>query len=196
MEKLVLASGNINKLKELQHLLEPLQITLLPQTDFVSTSVEEVGLSFVENALLKARWAAHHSGLPAIADDSGLVVEALQGAPGLFSARYAGNNATDAQNTEKLLATLEDVPENKRTAYFYCAIVLLQHELDPTPLIATGRWDGRILFEPHGTNGFGYDPVFWVESEQKSSAELPKELKNELSHRGQAIKQLLTKLNV
>lgn len=195
MQKVVLASSNPKKLKELESLLAPLQITLLPQTTFVATTIEETGLSFVENALLKARWASKHAGLPAIADDSGLVVKALHDAPGLFSARYAGKEATDAQNIDKLLKALKDVSDDQRHAYFYCAIVLLRHEFDPTPIIATGRWDGQILLEPRGTNGFGYDPVFWVESQQKSSAELSKELKNTLSHRGKAITELLEKIS-
>ena len=191
MRELVLASSNPGKIAELQSLLNPLQITVRSQKEFVAEGAVENGLSFVENAILKARWASKHSGLPALADDSGLVVDALAGEPGLYSARYAGDNATDAQNNTKLLSVLQTVPDAARTARFYCAIALLQHELDPTPLIVTASWEGHILQEPRGTHGFGYDPLFWVEDYQKSAAELPEKVKNKLSHRGQAIKKLL-----
>lgn len=194
IQKLVLATANGGKLKELQGLLQPLQIEVLPQSDFVTESVEETGLTFIENALLKARWATQHSGLPALADDSGLVVDAIHGEPGLYSSRYAGENSSEEENRNKLLQSLENVQESARTAHFYCAIVFLRYARDPAPIIATGRWEGRILSAPRGSQGFGYDPLFWVESHQKSAAELPRELKSELSHRGQAMKEFLLKL--
>jgi XTP/dITP diphosphohydrolase len=156
--------------------------------------VEETGLTFVENALLKARNATRHTGLPAIADDSGIEVDALHGAPGIYSARYAGEGASDARNLEKLLADLRDVPEARRTARFVCLMVYLRHELDPTPIICQGSWEGRVLFEPRGAGGFGYDPVFFVPTHSCSSAELPPEVKNQLSHRGQALRALVAAL--
>jgi XTP/dITP diphosphohydrolase len=195
MEKLVLATGNQGKINELQVLLNPLHIEVLSQKNFVPGNAVENGLSFVENALIKARFACQHSGLPSLADDSGLVVDALNGAPGLYSSRFAGENASDDDNNRKLIAALSDIPESQRTARFYCAVVLLRHELDPTPLIVTASWEGSILFEPRGNNGFGYDPLFWVNDLQKSSAELSAETKNKLSHRGQAIQKLISLLS-
>jgi XTP/dITP diphosphohydrolase len=147
----------------------------------------------VENALLKARHAAQHSGLPALADDSGLVVDALGGAPGIYSARYAGSQASDQDNVEKLLTTLGTVPDAQRTAHFYCALVYLRHEADPIPLICTGSWEGLITQTPQGAGGFGYDPVFFVASEGKTAAQLSPELKNRLSHRGQALAEFLSR---
>jgi len=191
----VLATGNQGKINELQVLLNPLHIEVLSQKNFVPGNAVENGLSFVENALIKARFACQHSGLPSLADDSGLVVDALNGAPGLYSSRFAGENASDDDNNRKLIAALSDIPESQRTARFYCAVVLLRHELDPTPLIVTASWEGSILFEPRGNNGFGYDPLFWVNDLQKSSAELSAETKNKLSHRGQAIQKLISLLS-
>jgi XTP/dITP diphosphohydrolase len=155
---------------------------------------EETGLTFVENALLKARNAAAHTGLAAIADDSGIEVDALHGAPGIYSARYAGAGASDQANLEKLLAVLRDVPEAARTARFQCLLVYLRHADDPTPLICQGTWEGRILDAPRGENGFGYDPVFYVPTHDCTSAELPPEVKNALSHRGQALRKLVAAL--
>lgn len=191
----MLATGNQGKINELQVLLNPLHIEVLSQKNFVPGNAVENGLSFVENALIKARFACQHSGLPSLADDSGLVVDALNGAPGLYSSRFAGENASDDDNNRKLIAALSDIPESQRTARFYCAVVLLRHELDPTPLIVTASWEGSILFEPRGNNGFGYDPLFWVNDLQKSSAELSAETKNKLSHRGQAIQKLISLLS-
>jgi len=167
----------------------------LPQSDFDVPDADETGLSFVENAILKARHAAQLTGLPAIADDSGLEVDALKGAPGIYSARFAGLGASEADNVKKLLADLKDVPEAERTARFQCLMVFMAHAEDPTPLICQGSWEGRILSEPQGENGFGYDPVFWVPDEQCASAELAPELKNRLSHRAQALKKLLAALS-
>jgi len=190
--KVVLASSNQGKLREINRIIGGLGMEALPQSDFGVPDADETGLSFVENAILKARHAAQLTGLPAIADDSGLEVDALKGAPGIYSARFAGPGASDADNVQKLLLALEDVPEAERTARFQCLIVFMTHAEDPTPLICQGSWEGRILFVPQGENGFGYDPVFWVPSERCSSAELSPEVKNRLSHRGQALKQLLT----
>ena len=187
---MVLATGNAGKVRELDQLLAGLGVEVLPQSAFGISSVEETGLTFVENALLKARHAAHHSGLPAIADDSGLEVDALQGAPGIHSARYAGPEASDRDNLVKLLEALREVPEARRTARFQCLVVLLRHPRDPTPLICQGTWEGRIAFQPRGEQGFGYDPVFWVPQEAKTAAQLPPQLKNRLSHRGQALARL------
>jgi len=192
--KVVLASSNRGKLREINQLLHGLGIEAVPQSDFNVPDADETGLSFVENAILKARHAARLTGLPAIADDSGLEVDALHGAPGIYSARFSGLSASDADNVKKLLADLQDTPEAERTARFQCLVVFMTHETDPTPLICQGAWEGRILFEPRGKSGFGYDPVFYVPSEKCSAAELAPEVKNRLSHRGQALAKLLKAL--
>jgi len=188
---LVLASGNAGKVRELSALLETQGWNVLPQSNWGIPEAVENGLSFVENALIKARHASGHTGLPALGDDSGLVVDALGGAPGIFSARFAGTDANDRSNIQKLLHELEGVSEQARQAHFYCAMVVVRHARDPAPLIATGKWDGRILEFPVGTGGFGYDPVFWVPTHNCSSAELPAEVKNSISHRGQALASLM-----
>jgi XTP/dITP diphosphohydrolase len=193
-KRVVLASSNPGKVREINAMLAGLHLTVVPQSDFSVVEVEETGLTFVENALLKARNATRHTGLPAIADDSGIEVDALHGAPGIYSARYAGEGASDARNLEKLLADLRDVPEARRTARFVCLMVYLRHELDPTPVICQGSWEGRLLLEPRGRGGFGYDPVFLVPTHNCSSAELPPEVKNQLSHRGQALRALVAAL--
>lgn len=190
MKQIVLASGNQGKVREIDELLAEAGIRVLPQSQFGVVEAEETGLSFVENALIKARNAARHTGLSAIADDSGLEVDALDGEPGIYSSRYAGAGATDADNVKKLLAALDDVPEERRAARFQCVIVYMRHALDPTPLVCQGTWEGRILFSPRGSNGFGYDPVFYVPDHGCSSAELPPEVKNRLSHRAQALRKL------
>jgi non-canonical purine NTP pyrophosphatase (RdgB/HAM1 family) len=194
MNRIVLATGNPGKLRELAAMLAHTDILLVPQTEFNLTEAEETGLTFVENAILKARNAARQTGLPAIADDSGLEVDALDGAPGIYSARYAGVDATDADNTAKLLNALLDVPTEHRDACFRCAMVFMRHALDPAPLICEGVWQGRILEAPRGDNGFGYDPVFLVPERGCSSAELPADEKNRLSHRGQALQKLVAAL--
>jgi XTP/dITP diphosphohydrolase len=192
--RLVLASGNKGKVREIGQLLAGQHIQVLPQSDFGVPEIEETGLSFVENALLKARNAAQHTGLPALADDSGIEVDFLNGAPGIYSARYAGVGASDADNNRKLFDALAEVPEAARGARFQCLLVFLRHAEDPTPLICQGTWEGRILRAEQGANGFGYDPLFWVEDHGCSSAELPPEIKNRLSHRGQALRALVAAL--
>jgi XTP/dITP diphosphohydrolase len=191
-QKIVLASGNPGKIREIQAMLADHPI--VPQSDLSIADAEETGTTFVENAIIKARHAARHSGLPAIADDSGLVVDALDGAPGVFSARYAGPGSSDLDNLHKLLRELDGVPEAQRSARFICVLVFMQHAADPTPVIAEGVWEGKILTRPAGSNGFGYDPVFWVPTHRCASAELPPEVKNALSHRGQALRNLTAML--
>lgn len=188
--KLVLASGNRGKLAEMRELLGGLGVDLVAQGELGIDDVDETGTTFVENALLKARHAARVSGLPALGDDSGLCVDALGGAPGLYSARYAGAHGDAAANIAKLLDALRDVPDEQRGAHFHCTIVLLRSADDPAPLIAEGRWRGRILHEPRGANGFGYDPVFFDAGHGASAAELDAATKNRVSHRGQALDQL------
>jgi len=187
---LVLASGNAGKLRELGAMLAPLGWKVAPQSDWDVPEAVEDGLSFIENALIKARHASMHTGLPALADDSGLVVDALRGAPGIFSARYAGKGAGDEANNRKLLRELEGVPESRRGAHFYCAMALVRHENDPAPLLATGSWDGVIALSPSGTGGFGYDPLFRVPGMNCTSAQLQPDEKNRLSHRGKALARM------
>ncbi len=184
--KLVLATGNPGKLAEIRRLLAGSKI--VAQSEFDIESVEETGLSFVENAILKARHASQQTGLPALADDSGIEVDALNGQPGIYSARYAGEDASDADNIEKLLSVLGNQPN--RSARFRCVLVYMRHGLDPSPVICSGAWEGEIATAPCGENGFGYDPVFLPNSMNKSAAELTQEEKNRVSHRGQALKRL------
>jgi XTP/dITP diphosphohydrolase len=193
-ERIVLASNNAGKVREFNELLTGSDIDVIPQSEFSVAEIEETGLTFVENALLKARNAAAHTGLPAVADDSGLEVDALQGAPGIYSARYAGAGASDQDNVQKLLHALKNVPGGKRSARFQCLMVYMRHARDPTPRIFQGTWEGQILYETRGDNGFGYDPVFYVPDQGCSSAQLSPGVKNSLSHRGQALKQLVQSL--
>ena len=195
-KKLVLASANPGKIKELQELLSGQGITIVPQGDLSIPDIEETGLTFVENAILKARNAAALSGLPAIADDSGLEVDYLLGAPGIYSARYAGKDANDTTNREKLLAALLDVPAKNRSARYQTVIVYLRHAEDPTPIICQGTWEGRIAFEDRGSEGFGYDPIFYVPETDCHAAELDKATKHSLSHRGKAIAQFLQHMSL
>lgn len=190
MQRIVLASNNAAKAEELRALLVGLPLEIITQAELQMPSVEETAQTFVENAILKARHAATFSGQAAIADDSGLEVDALSSAPGIFSARYAGTDATDAANNSKLLTALRGVPEKQRNARFQCVVVYLRHALDPMPLICTGTWHGRILYAPRGTNGFGYDPLFYVPSHRCASAELPPAIKNRISHRARALRRL------
>lgn len=193
-KKILFASHNTGKIQELQALLHTFHYEIIPQHTLGIQEIEETGLTFVENALLKARHACQHSGQPAIADDSGLVVNVLDGAPGIYSARYAGKQATMQQNIEKLLKELMNVPPTQRQAYFHCTLVYLAHADDPAPIICEGTWHGYILEQPSGAGGFGYDPIFFDKTENCSAAELTLMKKNQLSHRGQALHQLLMKL--
>ncbi|WP_415883215.1 XTP/dITP diphosphatase [Neptuniibacter sp. QD72_48] len=190
INKIVLASGNKGKLKEFNQVLADLGVKVVPQSEFNVSDADETGLSFVENAILKARHAAEVTGLPALADDSGLEVDALQGAPGIYSARFSGEDATDTKNNELLLEQLEGIPSEQRSARFRCVLVFMRHANDPTPLICQGSWEGTILEQASGNNGFGYDPLFWIPELEKASAELAPEQKNQLSHRGQAVQLL------
>lgn len=192
MTTIVLATGNQGKVKELSALLAQHQIEIIPQSDFNVPDVAETGTTFIENAIIKARHAAKITGLPAIADDSGLEVDALNGAPGIYSARYAGSDADDQQNNQKLLNALKDVPTEKRTARFHCVLVYMRHSDDPTPIVCHGVWEGSIINEPIGEQGFGYDPLFWQADLNMTSAQLPRDLKNKLSHRGKALAELVT----
>ena len=195
LSDLVLASANAGKIRELQQMLADLGIKIIPQQQLGIVDVEETGLTFVENAILKARNAAECSGLPAIADDSGLEVDYLNGAPGIYSARFSGEGATDQSNIDKLLHKLRDVPYEKRTARYQSVIVMMRHHNDPTPIICHGSWEGRSATEMKGTEGFGYDPIFIVEDANCHAAELDKTTKNRISHRGKAIAQLLQQLH-
>lgn len=192
--KLVLASNNAGKLAEFGRLLEGSGIEVVVQSELGVQDIEETGLTFVKNALLKARNAARVTGLPALADDSGLCVDALDGAPGLYSSRYAGPEGDAQRNIAKLLEALEGVPDDRRSARFCCALVLLRHAEDPQPLIAEGRWEGRILHAPRGNNGFGYDPVFLDPENNLTAAELDPAIKNRISHRGRALQLLRQRL--
>ncbi len=193
--KLVLASGNAGKLKELQAMLAGLPLQIVPQRELGVDDVPETGLTFVENALIKARHACAVTGLPALADDSGLIVDALDGAPGLYSARYAGSPTDDVANNAKLLDALHEVPAERRSARFYAVIVLLRHANDPQPLICEGSWEGRIIDAPRGSHGFGYNPVFLDETLGLTAAEMLPEQKNGRSHRAKALQLLLQRLS-
>lgn len=191
---IVLATGNPGKVRELQELLADTGLKIAPQSDFDVPEAIEDGLGFVENALIKARNAALHTGMPAIADDSGIAVDALHGEPGIHSARFAGANTDDEANLQLLLKKMKDVEQELRTARFICLMVYVEHANDPTPLICQGSWEGRLLRSPQGENGFGYDPIFYVAEKNCSSAELAADEKNAISHRGQAIRCLVNKL--
>jgi len=192
MSKLVIASGNAGKLREIARILAPLEIEAVPQSEFNVPDCPEPHVTFVENCLAKARHASAHSGLPALADDSGICVEALGGAPGVYSARYAGEPKSDDRNNEKLIAALKDEPN--RRAHYTCVMVYVRHPDDPEPVIAEGRWYGEIIDTPRGRNGFGYDPYFLVPEFDKTGAELDEDTKNAISHRGQALRDLVDKL--
>ena len=190
-ERIVLASGNPAKREEIERMLAGRAIEVVPQSDLFPGEAEETGASFAENALIKARHAAMRSGLPALADDSGLEADALGGAPGIRSARFAGAGACDADNLRRLLEELEGVPDERRTARFRCVICFLRHAADPEPLFCEGTWEGRIARQPRGRNGFGYDPVFLPGGGPLTAAELDPEVKNRLSHRGQALAEFM-----
>lgn len=193
-DQIVIASNNKGKIAELTELLAPLGMTPVAQGELGVGEAEEPAVTFVENAILKARHAARITGLPALADDSGLAVDYLGGQPGVRSARYAGENASDQDNVDALLTAMTSVPEGQRGAQFHCVLVFLRHADDPTPVICHGRWPGAILSAPAGDGGFGYDPVFWVEEHQCSAAELTRAEKSRISHRGQALAQLTQQL--
>ena len=190
MQEVVLATGNAGKSRELTGLLAPVQWHVRAQAEWQFAEAEETGLTFIENAIIKARHAARITGLPALADDSGLAVDALGGAPGIYSARFAGANASDQDNIVKLLKQLEDVATADRGASFHCVLAFMRHAEDPTPLICHGQWHGSIALAPAGTAGFGYDPLFYIASEGCTAAQLSAARKRELSHRGQALRQL------
>ena len=192
--RLVLATGNAGKLREMRAILAPWSVDVRPQSEFTGAAAEETGLSFVENAILKARFAAAASGLPAIADDSGLEVDALHGAPGIYSARYAGPDADDAANNARLLQELDAMPDAARAARYRCAMVFLRWPLDPSPLVRQASWEGRIARVPRGSGGFGYDPLFLVGDGEVTAAEMEPTRKNEVSHRGKALRALVAAL--
>ena len=193
-QKIILASGNAGKLREFQQLLADCGFDVIPQSAYQIDNADETGLTFVENAIIKARHACQHTGLPAIADDSGLEVDALNGRPGIYSARYAGTQASDSANNTKLLQELNDVMEDQRTARYHCVLAFMRHAEDPTPILCHGVWEGRILSTPRGEGGFGYDPLFFVPTHNCAAAELDKAEKNRISHRGIAMAQLLATL--
>ena len=195
MKKIILASNNKGKIAEFNTMLDGIY-QVVSMSDMQVKEVPETGLTFVENALIKARNASEQSGLPALSDDSGIVVDALNGEPGIYSARYAGNHGDDEANTQKLLDKMEDVSDGKRTARFWCAIVFVEHTNDPTPIIVQRGWEGEILRKKAGDNGFGYDPIFYVPTHGCASAELSPEIKNSISHRGKALVALLEELKV
>lgn len=190
--KIILASSNPGKLREISAIFADKPYQLIPQAEYDVDDADETGLTFVENAILKARHAADATGMMAMADDSGIEVDYLNGAPGIYSARYAGQPCNNQANNDKLLAALQGVPQEKRHARFQCVIVLMRHAMDPTPLICTGTWEGVIVEQQTGTHGFGYDPLFYVPTHQCTSAELSPEVKNQLSHRAQALQKLAT----
>ncbi|MBL4584791.1 MAG: RdgB/HAM1 family non-canonical purine NTP pyrophosphatase [Pseudomonadales bacterium] len=195
MKNVIIASNNPGKITEFEQLFaDQKEISIIGQQHLSVPDIQETGHTFVENALLKARNAARCSGMPAIADDSGIVVDALNGAPGIYSARFGGANTTDQNNYEKLLLAMDDVPADQRSAYYICVIVFLRNPMDPSPLICQGIWRGEILAAPQGDQGFGYDPVFYVPELQCSAAQLTKDQKNQLSHRGQAIRELIPQI--
>ena len=190
-EKIVLASGNAGKLREFSAMFADLGIAIVPQTELGVGDVAETGTTFVENAIIKARHAAEITGLPAIADDSGIEIDYLQGAPGIYSARFSanpdGSGATDEKNNHKVLELLQDVPTEQRTARYQCILVYMRHAADPTPVICQAAWEGIILDHEIGDNGFGYDPLFWLPEYECTSAQLPPDEKNRISHRGKAL---------
>lgn len=192
--KFVLASNNQGKLKEFKEIFSKHSVEVVAQSEFDVDEVDETGLTFIENAILKARYASKISGLPALGDDSGLVVDALNGAPGIYSARYAGEHGNTAANIERLLHEMKDVPDEQRQAFFICVLVYVKHSEDPTPIVCQGLWHGVVTREVVGENGFGYDPVFFVPDQQCTAAQLTKEIKNMLSHRAKAITKLIGEL--
>ncbi|MBQ8708567.1 MAG: RdgB/HAM1 family non-canonical purine NTP pyrophosphatase [Succinivibrionaceae bacterium] len=194
MNRIVLATGNMHKVKEIDAMLSQLSLTVVPQSDYKVTSAPETGTTFVENAIIKARNAAAQTGLPAIADDSGIEVDALNGAPGVYSSRFAGEEGNDRKNLLKLIDSIRSVPEDSRTCRYWCIMVYMRHQKDPTPVICQASWEGTLVTEPRGTNGFGYDPIFLIPEEGLTAAEISLEKKNSMSHRAKALSQLLERL--
>lgn len=194
-QSIVLASSNKGKLKEFSEILQQFSVEVLPQSHFNVSDADETGLTFVENAIIKARHACEITGLAALADDSGLEVDALQGAPGIYSARYAGMDKGDKENNRKLLDALKDVPDAERTARYRCVLVFMRHEKDPMPLICQGTLEGQIGHAPRGENGFGYDPLFLVNHMEKTAAELTPDIKHQISHRGQAVQMFIQQIS-
>lgn len=192
--KIVLASHNEGKLQEFREIFHHTHITMLPFSDYCLEGVEETGLTFIENAILKARYGCEKTGLPCIADDSGIVVPALQGAPGIYSARYAGNHGDTKANLDKLLYEMRDVPDEQRHAYFQCVLVFMENALDPSPIVAEGRWHGIVTYQREGEQGFGYDPVVYLPEQVCTVAQLSHAEKNKLSHRAQAMRELHQRL--
>jgi len=195
IKKIVLASGNAGKVREINKLFAASGIEIVPQSDFNVPDVPETGTTFVENAIIKARHAAQCTGLPAIADDSGIEVDALDARPGVYSARYAGDNASDTDNNNKMLEELQGVPDEERTARYQCLLVFMRSHTDPVPIITQGSWEGRILHAPEGDGGFGYDPIFYIPSQNCSGGNLPLEIKNTMSHRAIALHAMLDEFN-
>lgn len=194
--KIVIASDNKGKLKELQEVLAPLNFEFVPQSKFGVMGPEETGLSFIENAILKARYASAETDLPALADDSGLCVNALGGAPGIYSARYAGEDCDSQKNINKLLDSIKSIKGEDRSAHFYCALAFVRHATDPAPIIGIGQWFGRILEEPAGESGFGYDPIFFIPHLNCTAAQLSMNSKNSISHRAKALQEMSDKLKM
>lgn len=194
ISEVILASGNSGKLRELQALLAAAGLTVTPQAAYAVPEAMETGLSFIENAIIKARNAARHAGRPAIADDSGIACDALHGAPGIYSARYAGPAASDADNLRQLLAAMREVPDLARRCRYICVMAYVAHAEDPTPIVCEGRWEGWLAHAPRGAGGFGYDPIFYLPAERRTAAELPAAIKQRLSHRGQALRALVARL--
>ncbi|MEZ8083729.1 XTP/dITP diphosphatase [Enterovibrio norvegicus] len=195
MSKVVLATGNVGKVKEMADLLQDFGFDVLAQSEFGISDADETGTTFIENAIIKARHAAKETGLPAIADDSGLEVDYLQGAPGVYSARYAGEGKGDQANIDKLLESMANAPDDQRSARFHCVLVYMRHANDPTPVVCHGVFEGHIAREESGKNGFGYDPVFWVENHNCTLANIEPAVKKQMSHRGQALKKLFAALS-
>jgi XTP/dITP diphosphohydrolase len=194
MKKIILASSNEGKLREFQQLFSTIDIQILPQKKMNINDVPETGLTFIENALIKARNACKIGGMASIADDSGIEVDALNGEPGIYSARYSGENATDTKNNQKLIANLKNIPKDKRGARYQCALVYLRHELDPSPIVVQKSWEGMIMLEPEGENGFGYDPYFYLPEYKKTAAQISNKEKNKISHRAKALQHLIKAL--
>lgn len=196
MQRIVLASNNAGKLREISAMVADRDLQVESQSAFNVPEVAETGTTFIENAIIKARNASQLSDLPAIADDSGIEVMALGGRPGIYSARYAGEGASDRENLEKLIEDVKNLPEERRAARFVCVMVFIRHAGDPVPLVAEGIWNGVAVTEPKGSNGFGYDPMFYVPTHDCTSAELPPDVKNQISHRGQALRKLIEQLKL